>query len=40
MSPTEIEGLKKRLREQLPISPDGYIAYESFAKCCKWPGAR
>ena len=31
MSPTEIEELKKRLREQLPISPDGHIAYESFA---------
>jgi SAM-dependent methyltransferase len=31
MSPAEIEELKRRLREQLPISPDGHIAYESFA---------
>jgi hypothetical protein len=31
MSPSEIERLKERLREQLPIGPDGHIAYEAFA---------
>lgn len=31
MSPTEIEQLKGRLREQLPTGPDGHIAYEAFA---------
>jgi hypothetical protein len=31
MSPTEIEQLKGRLREQLPTRPDGQIAYEEFA---------
>jgi len=31
MSPSEIEQLKTRLREQLPIGPDGRIAYEAFA---------
>jgi ubiquinone/menaquinone biosynthesis C-methylase UbiE len=31
MSPSELERLKGRLREQLPIGPDGHIAYEAFA---------
>jgi hypothetical protein len=31
MPPSEIERLKERLREQLPIGPDGHIAYEGFA---------
>jgi SAM-dependent methyltransferase len=31
MSPSEIERLKGRLREQLLIGPDGHIAYEAFA---------
>jgi hypothetical protein len=31
MSPSEIERLKERLREQLPVGPDGHIAYEAFA---------
>jgi ubiquinone/menaquinone biosynthesis C-methylase UbiE len=31
MSPSEIEQLKGRLREQLPTGPDGHIAYEAFA---------
>jgi ubiquinone/menaquinone biosynthesis C-methylase UbiE len=35
MSPSEKEQLKARLREQLPIAPDGRIAYESFANAVK-----
>ena len=31
MSPSEIEPLKRRLCEQLPIGPDGHIACEGFA---------
>jgi len=31
MSPSEIEHLKARLREQLPTDPDGRITYEAFA---------
>jgi hypothetical protein len=31
MSPSEIEQLKGRLREQLPIDPEGHITYEAFA---------
>ena len=31
MTASEIEHLKRRLREQLPTSPDGHIAYEAFA---------
>jgi len=31
MSPSEIERLKDRLGEQLPIGPDRHIAYEAFA---------
>jgi ubiquinone/menaquinone biosynthesis C-methylase UbiE len=31
MSPSQIEQLKATLREQLPTSPDGRIAYEAFA---------
>jgi ubiquinone/menaquinone biosynthesis C-methylase UbiE len=35
MSPPEIENLKVRLREQLPIAADGTIKYESFANAVK-----
>jgi ubiquinone/menaquinone biosynthesis C-methylase UbiE len=35
MSPNEKEHLKARLREQLPIGPDGRIAYEAFANAVK-----
>jgi SAM-dependent methyltransferase len=35
MSPDEKTQLKTRLREQLPIAPDGRIAYESFANAAK-----
>jgi len=31
MSPSELERLRGRLREQLPIGPYGHIAYEAFA---------
>jgi ubiquinone/menaquinone biosynthesis C-methylase UbiE len=35
MSPSEIENLKVRLREHLPIAADGTIAYEAFANAVK-----
>ena len=35
MPPGEKEQLKARLREQLPIGPDGRIAYEAFANAVK-----
>ena len=35
MSPPEIEHLKVRLREHLPIATDGSIAYEAFANAVK-----
>jgi ubiquinone/menaquinone biosynthesis C-methylase UbiE len=35
MSPAEMEQLKARLREQLPIAADGSIAYEAFANAVK-----
>jgi ubiquinone/menaquinone biosynthesis C-methylase UbiE len=35
MSPPEIENLKVRLREHLPIAADGAITYESFANAVK-----
>lgn len=35
MSPDEVEQLKARLREQLPIGADGRIAYEAFANAVK-----
>ena len=35
MSPPEIEDLKVRLREHLPIAADGTIKYESFANAVK-----
>ncbi|MDR3489211.1 MAG: class I SAM-dependent methyltransferase [Bradyrhizobium sp.] len=35
MSPPEIERLKVRLREQLPIAADGSISYEAFANAVK-----
>jgi ubiquinone/menaquinone biosynthesis C-methylase UbiE len=35
MSPSEIEGLKVRLREHLPTAADGTITYESFANAVK-----
>jgi ubiquinone/menaquinone biosynthesis C-methylase UbiE len=35
MSPGELEQLKARLREQLPIATDGSIAYEAFANAVK-----
>jgi ubiquinone/menaquinone biosynthesis C-methylase UbiE len=35
MSPPEIENLKVRLREHLPIAADGTIKYESFANAVK-----
>ena len=35
MSPTVRAQLRVRLREQLPVGPDGRIAYESFAKPLK-----
>jgi hypothetical protein len=35
MSPDEIDQLKRRLREQLPIAADGSIAYEAFANAVK-----
>lgn len=37
MSPPEIERLKVRLREHLPIAADGTIAYEAFANAVKGP---
>jgi hypothetical protein len=35
MSPPEIECLKARLREQLPIASDGSISFEAFANAVK-----
>ena len=35
MSPPEIERLKMRLREHLPIASDGSISYEAFANAVK-----
>ena len=35
MSPSEIERLKVRLREELPIAADGSISYEAFANAVK-----
>ena len=35
MSPDELQQLKARLREQLPIGADGRIAYEAFANAVK-----
>jgi SAM-dependent methyltransferase len=35
MSPPEIERIKERLREHLPIAADGSIAYEAFANAVK-----
>ena len=35
LSPDELEQLKAQLRKQLPIAPDGRIAYESFANAVK-----
>jgi ubiquinone/menaquinone biosynthesis C-methylase UbiE len=35
MSPPELENLKVRLREHLPIATDGSIAYEAFANAVK-----
>jgi ubiquinone/menaquinone biosynthesis C-methylase UbiE len=35
MPPDELEQLKRRLREQLPIAADGRIAYEAFANAVK-----
>jgi SAM-dependent methyltransferase len=35
MSPPEIERLKTRLREHLPIAADGSISYEAFANAVK-----
>jgi ubiquinone/menaquinone biosynthesis C-methylase UbiE len=35
LSPDELEQLKRRLREQLPIASNGRIAYESFANAVK-----
>jgi hypothetical protein len=35
MPPGEKDQLKARLREQLPIGPDGRIAYEAFANAIK-----
>jgi ubiquinone/menaquinone biosynthesis C-methylase UbiE len=35
MSPGELQQLKARLREQLPIAADGSIAYEAFANAVK-----
>jgi SAM-dependent methyltransferase len=35
MSPGARERLRARLREQLPASPDGRIAYEAFANAVK-----
>jgi ubiquinone/menaquinone biosynthesis C-methylase UbiE len=35
MSPGAREQLRVRLREQLPVSPDGRIAYEAFANAVK-----
>ena len=35
MSPSQIERLKAVLREELPIGPDGHIAYEAFANAVK-----
>jgi len=35
LSPDELEQLKRRLREQLPIASDGRIAYEAFANAVK-----
>jgi hypothetical protein len=35
LSPDELQQLKARLREQLPIGADGRIAYEAFANAVK-----
>jgi ubiquinone/menaquinone biosynthesis C-methylase UbiE len=35
MSPDEMKELRARLREQLPIAPDGSIAYEAVANAVK-----
>jgi ubiquinone/menaquinone biosynthesis C-methylase UbiE len=35
MSPSAREQLKAKLREQLPVRPDGRIAYEAFANAVK-----
>ena len=35
MSPSQIEQLKAVLREQLPTTPDGRIAYEAFANAVR-----
>jgi ubiquinone/menaquinone biosynthesis C-methylase UbiE len=35
LSPSAREQLKRRLCEQLPIAPDGHIAYEAFANAVK-----
>jgi hypothetical protein len=35
MSPSELQQLKARLREQLPIGADGSITYEAFANAVK-----
>jgi SAM-dependent methyltransferase len=35
MSPAELEQLKRRVREQLPIAADGGITYEAFANAVK-----
>ena len=35
MSPDELQQLKARLRERLPIGADGRIAYEAFANAVK-----
>jgi hypothetical protein len=35
MSPSAREQLRARLREHLPIAPDGRIVYESFANAVK-----
>jgi SAM-dependent methyltransferase len=40
MSPTVRAQLRARLREQLPVGPDGRIAYESFANAVKGRVAR
>ena len=37
MSRPEIERLKVRLRERLPIAADGTIAYKAFAIAVKGP---
>jgi len=35
LSPGEMEQLKTQLHKQLPIAPDGRIAYEAFANAVK-----